>query len=502
MEDEADTKECCEVKLDNYDESSYPANAESESDGEGLCGSEEHLSSALPLEREGILTAEDSVALCDDVLCVVCAEILVEPCSLHCGHSFCQLCLASLWKSHGKKLPLYLQCPVCRQPWVHFPGVNIQLRSIIEKNHKALIDGRCADFSESDRSTLAQFKRAKDGEWQKERGQTRHLRPTVWIMVFMALLFCGLVAMLTAVILSVATFSGSTGKFVQRPVMQWTNADVMDWLAGLGDWAADKNISRVFLKERITGAQLKLLNQSTLKRLGVNVDYFKTQSLLLAIEKLKQQDYVYPRNFNEFMAAHRKKTILIGIMYKLWPRFTFFCVYLFEYHDVFLPVWYYSVTAHKIEEDTASPSLELSGGQVLVFSLEVLLVPHYVVGLFAWHWFNLHPWICTAIIIHCMWATQNEAKKTISYIFTVTQINWRLKFSRTVRLFLKSVLIFFLALSGGLVVWPIVPYFLCDGIFYLVVWNTVYTRLLALPWKLFRRRRVNLQHERNNVVMP
>lgn len=128
MEDEADTKECCEVKLDNYDESSYPANAESESDGEGLCGSEEHLSSALPLEREGILTAEESVALCDDVLCVVCAEILVEPCSLHCGHSFCQLCLASLWKSHGKKLPLYLQCPVCRQPWVHFPGVNIQLR--------------------------------------------------------------------------------------------------------------------------------------------------------------------------------------------------------------------------------------------------------------------------------------------------------------------------------------------------------------------------------------
>lgn len=43
--------------------------------------------------------------------------------------------------------------------------------------------------------------------------------------------------------------SGSNGGLVQKPVLQWDNADVMDWLAGLGDWASDQNISRVFLKE-------------------------------------------------------------------------------------------------------------------------------------------------------------------------------------------------------------------------------------------------------------
>ena len=31
------------------------------------------------------------------------------------------------------------------------------------------------------------------------------------------------------------------------------------------------------------------------------MDYFKSQSLLLAIEQLNQNDYVYPRNFDEFM---------------------------------------------------------------------------------------------------------------------------------------------------------------------------------------------------------
>lgn len=44
-------------------------------------------------------------------------------------------------------------------------------------------------------------------------------------------------------------FSGSSSEFVQKPVEQWSNEDVMAWLEGLGDWASNENISRVFLKE-------------------------------------------------------------------------------------------------------------------------------------------------------------------------------------------------------------------------------------------------------------
>ena len=112
------------------------------------------------------------------------------------------------------------------------------------------------------------FKRAKEGEWQKERSQTRpQQRPVIWITVFIAILFCGLVAIIVSselmedfehyfrfqvILFSMVVISGSNTYLVQKPVMQWTNADVMEWLEGLGEWATHHNISQVFLKE-VTG---------------------------------------------------------------------------------------------------------------------------------------------------------------------------------------------------------------------------------------------------------
>ncbi len=45
------------------------------------------------------------------------------------------------------------------------------------------------------------------------------------------------------------SFSGSSSEFVQKPVEQWSNSDVMAWLESLGNWASNGNISLVFLKE-------------------------------------------------------------------------------------------------------------------------------------------------------------------------------------------------------------------------------------------------------------
>lgn len=58
--------------------------------------------------------------------------------------------------------------------------------------------------------------------------------------------------LLQIVLFSLMALSGGNSELVQKPVMQWDNADVMDWLTGLGDWASDQNISRVFLKEVCT----------------------------------------------------------------------------------------------------------------------------------------------------------------------------------------------------------------------------------------------------------
>ena len=123
--------------LEEYDESSYPADAE---EGPNKHSDDQDESDLTEVSRaqytsrasgEGLEEEKELPLLSDDILCAVCAEVFFEPCTLHCGHSFCQLCLAALWKSSRKKSLLSLSCPVCRQPWVNFPGVNIQLRYIV-----------------------------------------------------------------------------------------------------------------------------------------------------------------------------------------------------------------------------------------------------------------------------------------------------------------------------------------------------------------------------------
>lgn len=55
--------------------------------------------------------------------CHCCYDVLVDPTTLTCGHSFCRHCLAQWWESSHKT-----ECPECREKWEGFPRVNILLR--------------------------------------------------------------------------------------------------------------------------------------------------------------------------------------------------------------------------------------------------------------------------------------------------------------------------------------------------------------------------------------
>jgi len=115
-----------------YDEALYPRPAsESDEDSEqSMADSEQSMvdstedHTSVNMEEE----SDNEKAILDDFTCIICAQALVDPMTLHCGHSFCQLCLAGVWVSRRRAHPLYLQCPVCRQSWKNFPAINIQLR--------------------------------------------------------------------------------------------------------------------------------------------------------------------------------------------------------------------------------------------------------------------------------------------------------------------------------------------------------------------------------------
>ena len=65
----------------------------------------------------------------DVMSCGVCFQLLLDPVTLNCGHSFCLVCLAQLWNVSRNSS---LLCPMCRQPWAEpggrLPSINVMFR--------------------------------------------------------------------------------------------------------------------------------------------------------------------------------------------------------------------------------------------------------------------------------------------------------------------------------------------------------------------------------------
>ena len=59
----------------------------------------------------------------DELKCGCCYELMVDPTTLDCGHTFCRLCVAKWW--HTSK---NINCLICRKPSQGFPEVSVQLR--------------------------------------------------------------------------------------------------------------------------------------------------------------------------------------------------------------------------------------------------------------------------------------------------------------------------------------------------------------------------------------
>ena len=95
------------------------------------------LSKHLSLEDERYGTIAEGSALDEEEggqdlsSCPICFDVLMDPCSLNCGHTFCELCLATVWKTEAgnwTNSPRSILCPTCRNPTESFPQVNFALR--------------------------------------------------------------------------------------------------------------------------------------------------------------------------------------------------------------------------------------------------------------------------------------------------------------------------------------------------------------------------------------
>ncbi|XP_040819867.1 tripartite motif-containing protein 5-like isoform X2 [Ochotona curzoniae] len=101
----------------------------------GIC-EQRNLRSSRILEMASVASAVLE-NMKEEVMCPICLELLVEPQSLDCGHSFCSACITGNYKSSVAK-NVESRCPVCR--------ISYQLESLRPNRHVANIIERIKEL--------------------------------------------------------------------------------------------------------------------------------------------------------------------------------------------------------------------------------------------------------------------------------------------------------------------------------------------------------------------
>ncbi|XP_067248980.1 tripartite motif-containing protein 16-like [Chanodichthys erythropterus] len=79
----------------------------------------------------------------DEFLCPVCLDLLKDPVTTSCGHSYCKNCITGFWDQEDQKR--VYSCPQCRQTFSPRPALakNTMLAEVLEKLKKIEIPADC-----------------------------------------------------------------------------------------------------------------------------------------------------------------------------------------------------------------------------------------------------------------------------------------------------------------------------------------------------------------------
>ncbi|XP_027026650.1 bifunctional apoptosis regulator isoform X1 [Tachysurus fulvidraco] len=400
-----------------------------------------------PEIRTQSVSGESSVLECV-LSCHCCYDVLVNPTTLTCGHSFCRHCLALWWESSHRT-----ECPECREPWHGFPKVNILLRDAVEKLHGADVRRRCEEIQSNvsiSRSLLA-FQRFGDEQSNQRSVSGR------------AGSFClGVFLTLSCIMVMLLMYRWSSGgiyndNLVSKPISRWTVDDVTLWMEQLGSWT--NQYRETFLQEQVNGRLLNLLGDDDLLSAPFLMENpSHRRALLQELYRVQSFGVKPPRDLWEYKAANEEKFVFLVYALKDSPRLTFLLLYLFDYEGSFLPLIHTCCPTHS-EQKELTEWVWPSWWQWAWLGVKWLVVPYQLMAEFAFDWLSVHYWTSRIVIVNAVLLSLQEGHAVWS--------SWRRGqlgrlphrvFAYVWRMGIHSIIFLFL--------WPLLPQCVWNALFY------------------------------------
>ncbi|KAM8933721.1 bifunctional apoptosis regulator isoform 2-T2 [Pelodytes ibericus] len=414
--------------------------------------------------------------------CHCCYDILVNPTTLNCGHSFCRHCLALWWVSSKKT-----ECPECREKWEGFPKVNILLRDVIEKLFPDAIQQKYQDIVQNRdiTQTLQAFNKYGNDQNQISSSGVRANQQRGGGF------FSGVLTALTgvAVVLLVYHWSSRESEhdlLVHKPVSKWTPEEVILWLEQLGPWAS--HYKERFLSERVNGRLLLTLVEDEFSKDPYNIENNShRKAIIMELDRVKMLGVKPPQNLWEYKAVNPGKSLFLLYALKSSPRLSMLYMYLFDYSETFLPFIHTTCPLEEEQEDDIiSKFIDLhdpTWKQWREFLVKYLFLPYQLIAEFSWDWLEVHYWTSRFIIVNAMLLSVLEL---LSF--------WRLWSRRELKCLPRLMWGHFWKMSTqGLFVaifWPIIPQFVCNCLFY---WALYFNPIINIDLVVKEVRRLETQ---------
>ncbi|XP_067115187.1 bifunctional apoptosis regulator-like isoform X2 [Osmerus mordax] len=407
--------------------------------------------SPLPLASPHLALSERELS------CHCCYDILVNPTTLTCGHSFCRHCLALWWDSSHKT-----ECPECREKWEGFPKINILLRDAADKLFSEVVERRRAEIQNNPKISQSLLAFQRYGEEQASRSVPRSSQPRG-----AGGFFSGVLTALSCVAVLLLGYHWSIGEgegeeLVAKAISRWSPVEVQEWMQHLGPWA--QLYTHRFLEADVNGRLLLMLGDEELALPPYSIENQAHRRAMLAeLERVRALGGKPPQNLWEYKAVNAGKSLFLLYALKSSPRLTLLYLYLFDYLDSFLPFLHtccptLSHTSQPMD-DSLNKQSQPSWSQWVEFLVKYFLLPYQLIAEFAWDWLSVHYWTSRFIIVNAMLLSVLEGCSlyrlwTRALIRGLPRRMWA-HLWRT--------------LSQGLafaLLWPATPRFICNCMFY------------------------------------